>query len=1245
MGLVVPGVMLSCFSRLTEGLNSLCWRTLYPDLSSRLFGTRSGGKVVSVLAAASFPQQHHGAASSALATSPRAISEALRRAAEAEGEAEGDYDLQAVGQGHSARGRPFPSSWWKLWHLLDCGDRLELYFARLTPSPLLGLDSSLLPLPSVKILKLKDPPTAFAVDSYSTGRLRPLLGSASADISSSGSMGLQAATAFSASGGCCCTIGALVIATHKGTFETNLFYDLLFGRLQQPPRQPPPPPTAAYGGGHLPWASTGTSALAPTGSALGKAGASGGAGTQPPVIVWSVTHDDGRSGAPSGGVPSLTQYNTDAAMYSSSIASLLHGAAGIPGVAPAADFSSSNELQRNGNYKWAKEMLLRGLLYSSTGGTSRWHIGSAQARDFATITRQRMVQRSAANLVMQCHAALPPPIEPPSPHTHRPTSTAHAATSTATTTATTRLQSEAAATAAGGGTVEGAEQDRRRHLRRHQTQKLSSRTHHHQQQQSTDAASRSNQSQSTSGEPNATEEGGGRRSPPHAVTQRRSDEKTFQRSATAAASFNMSLRSSESGVGVNAAAAPSPPLELPGPAADSYALASVIQWLKAADAAQSRQSRVALRDIKQSLVASSALLSATGTGHHLISAPSTSYHPTTGATTGAVPSDDSYYYGGTKQQFSILKQHPRLPIVAAALSNPASTAAGAVLVMLCVFGDLFALGGLGVHGGGAGSTNTYPPPKLEKSRGDDTRHHHHNHNHNHNNNHHHRVTGFPLSSSPSGATEAVAATEAFYEAAAQQASKQHGSGRRSSLPGGGGRTKTRARTLTTTAATRGAATAADLFGGRAAGGTAASGALGGGGGLTTTTATSTNAPTPSQSLAASASVPYSTLGSVKSLNWNAAGDRLVASHSKGWISVWTVGDSTPPGAAVERRAGPMLTFKAHGSSCRLASFLDSRGCTLVTGGKGIRPRVATTTAAAGWGPAASGRGAGVVVGVDGGGGRHESSAAAAVRGGGDGAANAADSMRSRDASHSWGSSPPPYMFGPPGSSSSVPGASAYGKTVTANPPGGGASMPTTIPVGDVDGCLCVWELFGRYSLGKPSLVVCDAGFKDGSEPSHVCLWARQQRLVYGGKKGEVRILDLRTLQAREVLQAHSKAVVKVFVLEQSHRLVTVCEDSMVRIWDLSGEVPVGQVSPGGVEEPWGGAGGDAAGTGDYALLAELGPLHSASDAIAGRGGFHLGSFAQAFGGAGNKVLVDAQMISAVHLLTLGVDGGVVLTRL
>ncbi|CEM28769.1 unnamed protein product [Vitrella brassicaformis CCMP3155] len=157
-----------------------------------------------------------------------------------------------------------------------------------------------------------------------------------------------------------------------------------------------------------------------------------------------------------------------------------------------------------------------------------------------------------------------------------------------------------------------------------------------------------------------------------------------------------------------------------------------------------------------------------------------------------------------------------------------------------------------------------------------------------------------------------------------------------------------------------------------------------------------------------------------------------------------------------------------------------------------------------------------------------------------------------------------------------------------------------------DACMCIWDTLApgnktgasddsqaamsgvSTTTRLPLLVGMDKGHPDGKNfgAYDIALWTSRQRLVTGGKKGEVRIFDLRTMRPfhafasdggnvkvgetaggvggagverfdRSITPPLSSAaagnnpVVRCFVVEETQRLVTVNGDAMVRVWDLS----------------------------------------------------------------------------------------------
>lgn len=137
-----------------------------------------------------------------------------------------------------------------------------------------------------------------------------------------------------------------------------------------------------------------------------------------------------------------------------------------------------------------------------------------------------------------------------------------------------------------------------------------------------------------------------------------------------------------------------------------------------------------------------------------------------------------------------------------------------------------------------------------------------------------------------------------------------------------------------------------------------------------------------------------------------------------------------------------------------------------------------------------------------------------------------------------------------------------------------------VSAGPDEGVVCIWDITPSR-LGPPQLLMWDTGFEKGSYAIHAVVWAARQAVLCCGKKGEIRLINLRNpshhrwlvhpiganQQRMSVKQEHQvgrgdydmggngattatagpygKEIVKMFLLEQGRRLVTCYEDSMV----------------------------------------------------------------------------------------------------
>lgn len=281
---------------------------------------------------------------------------------------------------------------------------------------------------------------------------------------------------------------------------------------------------------------------------------------------------------------------------------------------------------------------------------------------------------------------------------------------------------------------------------------------------------------------------------------------------------------------------------------------------------------------------------------------------------------------------------------------------------------------------------------------------------------------------------------------------------------------------------------------------------------------------------------YTEAGPIKSLEWDANGERLITGHNKGWIAIWQLRSDhhARVDAAISQKhypddlqvhigelegrsklhetkdlhlGLPLLTFKPHLSSCRFAAFLPTlSGPTLiVTSGRGLAPTDLFYHS---------------------------------------------NGIQKEDAQY-------------------------------------GGHHHHSISAGPDEGIVCVWDI-SPSRVGPPQLLMADTGFEKGSYATHVLVWPARQAILYSGKKGEVRLMNLRNpvnhkwvvhpigahQQRRYIKQQqkpdsvlkneydpstgpaptsiapvtagpYGKEIVKMFLLEHSRRLVTCYEDSMV----------------------------------------------------------------------------------------------------
>eukprot|EP01069_Polyplicarium_translucidae_P003150 Polyplicarium_translucidae@DN2224_c0_g1_i6.p1 len=189
-----------------------------------------------------------------------------------------------------------------------------------------------------------------------------------------------------------------------------------------------------------------------------------------------------------------------------------------------------------------------------------------------------------------------------------------------------------------------------------------------------------------------------------------------------------------------------------------------------------------------------------------------------------------------------------------------------------------------------------------------------------------------------------------------------------------------------------------------------------------------------------------------------------------------------------------------------------------------------------------------------------------------------------------------------------------------------------------DGCICVWDLLPR-GLNRPALILCDAGFERGSFPVKLAAWPAKQVVFAGGARGEVRVLDLRYHRAATLIGAsHGHAPqngqLQMLVCAETQQLIIVYEDAMARAWELKEFVRELSKFPAG--DHWAPP--------PLKLVWETeAPLHTPPD---GRASIKtaLGSVMSLSRQPTGPAVVEAHLLSAGHLLTVGHDHALVMTR-
>ncbi|XP_053992069.1 uncharacterized protein LOC128883568 [Hylaeus volcanicus] len=232
--------------------------------------------------------------------------------------------------------------------------------------------------------------------------------------------------------------------------------------------------------------------------------------------------------------------------------------------------------------------------------------------------------------------------------------------------------------------------------------------------------------------------------------------------------------------------------------------------------------------------------------------------------------------------------------------------------------------------------------------------------------------------------------------------------------------------------------------------------------------------------------------------------------------------------------------------------------------------------------------------------------------------------------------------------------------------------------------VCVWEwqldhLKKKSSHSLPKLCLIDNNFHRNDEPTCFVIWYARHLIIYGTKLGGVRYLNLRpcskvsdwiipcslvihstnenektTLVTRHDTGLSSKSILKIFLLESTHRLITCYTDATIGIWNMeplcsfyfsiTGSLP--QLQP--QNKPF---------ITQLKLLSTSASksslkfskklnTHSShenfkSSHFAGKIGTVL---ARSIHGS-RHTLIDAHMVAKHHILTLTDDGSIMLTRL
>eukprot|EP00916_Digyalum_oweni_P011601 GHVL01019338.1.p1 GENE.GHVL01019338.1~~GHVL01019338.1.p1 ORF type:complete len:822 (-),score=182.40 GHVL01019338.1:40-2154(-) len=177
------------------------------------------------------------------------------------------------------------------------------------------------------------------------------------------------------------------------------------------------------------------------------------------------------------------------------------------------------------------------------------------------------------------------------------------------------------------------------------------------------------------------------------------------------------------------------------------------------------------------------------------------------------------------------------------------------------------------------------------------------------------------------------------------------------------------------------------------------------------------------------------------------------------------------------------------------------------------------------------------------------------------------------------------------------------------------STTSSMPEGLCDASVCVWDCLSAVAGTRRSLLMYDHGH-DKAGAKEVLTWSPRNWLISCGKKGGIRVLDLRQRKLTASWMAHSNGLFSAMACEKTDSLVTVGNDSVVKVWSLT--------DPG-------------------KLIMESEAIHQ-EDCRKQRlwGNMQLQTIVTSLVGAKTYV-TSAQLLSATHMITSGIDGSVKLT--